>query len=277
MKAKHFIGGLSFLGLCACLEQPQGHCQVAQAQGEAHFVVYEAIVPMEGACEKENLKSERVGFETYQLPGKDKISIAWRTETLQTRFDMAREAEVWDSTEEQEQSLGLNVQAEYSSRPDTENRCHIFDEKNPADSQRIRWPSKTFEAFEIPAKEPEDEFSKPEGPKRFPKVTYQYEWRNLIVYSLPASPGQLIEGEVTYGVKEEEGALCEGQYRFVALWPAYACKTDDDCTPSVRGKAGSPLNPDFAGFLKCHFEEGESEGHCMVTRPPAELIQKLAK
>jgi hypothetical protein len=45
----------------------------------------------------------------------------------------------------------------------------------------------------------------------------------------------------------------------------------------VEGKEGAPINPGFAGFLKCHLEEGESEGYCTVTRPPAELIRKLSK
>ena len=268
MNARHWVCGLSLLGFWACVEQPQGHCQVAQKQGEAHFVVYTPIVPMEGdACQEKALTTEKIGFESYQLPGKDKISIAWRTETLQQHFDLARESEGWDYNKSQETSLSLNVQADYSSKPDEENRCYIFDNSNP-DPRSFRLSAK-FEAFETLPKKDKD--GNPIPPEPVPAAIYNYEWRNMVVYSMPASPGQLVEGEVTYTLMEG-GETCTGTYSFVALWPAHQCKKDEDCTPSVGGKEGSPINPDFAGSLRCH-----PARFCTVTRPPAELIRALSK
>jgi len=256
MSVKTWICGLSFLGLLSC-SQPQGYCQVAQQQGQAHFAVYEAMVPMPAGCEGEALTTERIGFETYQLPGQDEISIAWRTETLQERFDETRLEEAWEYHETQRKSLSLNVRADYSSKPDAENRCHILDNSNPAEPEKFRL-SVHFEELQKEA-------------KRLPAVTYRYEWRKMVVYSMPASPGQLVEGEVTFS-STQEGVECKGDYRFVALWPAYKCETDEDCVPSERGREGSPLNPAFAGALKCH-----SAGYCTLTRPPAELIGELSK
>jgi len=268
MNAKAWFCGLLFLGLLACVEQPQGYCQVAQQRGEAHFVVYSPMTSMEGnACGEELLTTERIGFQTYQLPGHDKIDIAWRTDTLQRRFDEARAKARWDYKTAQEESLKLNVLADYSSKPDPENRCYVFDNSNPADSRSLKF-SAEFEALEF---EVED---KAGGTKldRIPAVTYHYDWRDVVVYSMPASPGQLIEGEVTFR-KEEEGAKhCEGSYRFVGLWPAHPCKTSADCNPSVDGQKGAPINPGFAGSLMCHHA-----GYCTVTRSPEELIRRLSK
>jgi len=249
MNAKPWMCGLSFLGLLACVEQPLGYCQVAQQSQQAHFAVYEPIVPMGAGCKAAELITERISFETYQLPGKDEISIAWRTDTLQKLFDEAREAEDWSYPEAQKESLTLNVHVDYSSKPDKENRCYILDKSNPAAPQSIRRHSKTFG-----------------------DTTYHYDWKNMVVYSMPASPGQLVEGEVTFSVEKKGAPACQGSYRFVALWPAYACDADEDCAPSVGGKEGSPLNPDFADALACH-----PAGYCTVTRPPAELIQKLSR
>jgi len=233
---------------------------MAQQQGEAHFAVYKAKVEMEGVCEAKRLTAERIGFETYQLPMQDKISIAWRTETLQQHFDEAMLEGLWSPEEEQEVSLTLNVLADYSSKPDEENRCYALNNgSNLAEPQLIEF-SKTLEAV-----------------GSFPATTYQYQWRNVVVYSMPASSGQLVEGEVTYTIQEEGAEACTGEYSFVALWPAYVCESDADCTPSVRGQEGSPINPDFAGYLKCYLQEGEEEGYCTVTLPPKELIEKLAK
>ncbi|MCL2178256.1 MAG: hypothetical protein FWC28_07080 [Proteobacteria bacterium] len=260
MKTGHWVCGLvcgGVLGVFACVEQPQGYCQIAQQQGQAHFAVYTDITPMkEGACAAKKLTAERIGFETYQLPMQDKINIAWRTETLQQRFEEASKASHWSAEEEQEVSLTLNVLGEYSSKPDAENRCYALNNGSNLDDPLLVEFSKTFEAAGT-----------------LPATTYTYGWRNVVVYSMPASPGQLVEGEVTYSIQEEGASeVCTGKYHFVALWPAYKCKSDEDCTPSVRGQEGSPINPDFAGFLKCH-----EKGYCTVTLPPKELIEKLSK
>ncbi|MCL2011517.1 MAG: hypothetical protein FWG75_01840 [Cystobacterineae bacterium] len=270
MHIKPFIyvllcGGL--LGVLACTSQPQGHCQVAQKLGEAHFAVYTPLTPMEGAaCADKELKAERIGFETYQLPGQSQIGIAWRTETLQQRFDAAVEAHVWSAEKAQEESISLNVVADYSSKPDAENRCYVFDDNNPADPR----------SFGLVKEFVDDGVS--------PTTTYVYEWRDVVVYSLPASPGQLVEGEVSYSMREEGGSTCTGVYSFVALWPAYGCNSDEDCEPSVRGQAGSPINPDFAGSLQCHLlkaVEGlpkeEKAGYCTIVGSAEALIQKLAE